>query len=142
MTANTPTNHHFLFGVNFLNDPTASAPLPRPNENSANITGIPISNTHTRYAIRKTEPPLSCTSFGNRHIVPKPTADPTVAAITPIFDENLFFPCILVKFVYKISHFVSNLQPNFHSFWSLHCRNGFATLLDGTKPREDFAPKR
>ena len=50
---------------------------------------MPTNTTHTRYAIRKTEPPFDCTSLGKRQIVPNPTAEPTVAATTPNFVDGV-----------------------------------------------------
>ncbi len=41
------------------------------------------------YISKNAAPPLLCTSAGNLHTLPKPTADPTVAAIRPILDANL-----------------------------------------------------
>ena len=43
---------------------------------------------HTKYSTRNAPPPCSPASYGNRHILPSPTAEPTVAAITPIFVTN------------------------------------------------------
>jgi hypothetical protein len=41
----------------------------------------------------KAPPPFSPTTYGNFHILPKPTALPAAANITPIFDEKelIFF---------------------------------------------------
>ena len=41
--------------------------------------------------IKKAPPPLACATAGNRQILPRPTAEPTVAAINPIFEENVRF---------------------------------------------------
>ena len=37
-----------------------------------------------RYTKRKAAPPFSPVSYGNRHILPSPTAEPAAAAINPI----------------------------------------------------------
>ena len=86
-----PAIHHFLPGVTFINEPTASDFPPRPSENSAIITGIPNINTQAIYTNRNAAPPLLCANTGNRHTFPRPTADPTVAAMSP----NLVANCVL-----------------------------------------------
>ena len=75
--------------------------LPLPTANSASMTGMPINTTLIRYATKKIEPPLACTSFGKRHIVPSPTAEPTVAAITPNLEEKPVFALIFVAICHK-----------------------------------------
>lgn len=87
-TANAPINHHFLPGLKCWNAPIVSHLLPLPSENSASITGIPNSSIHMIYNRRNAEPPLLCVSAGKRQMLPRPTADPTVAAIRPNFDAN------------------------------------------------------
>ena len=88
MIANAPDNHHFFLGVIALNAPTASERVLRPKENSASITGIPNRNTQPIYINKNAAPPLACVSAGNLHTLPNQTADPTVAAINPIFELN------------------------------------------------------
>ena len=86
--ASAPAIHHFLFGDSFFSDPTASDPPARPNENSESITGMPSRNTQPIYISKNAAPPLLCASDGKRHTLPRPTAEPTVAAISPIFELN------------------------------------------------------
>ena len=86
--AAAPTIHQCDFRDRFLNAPMASVPPALPSENSASITGMPSSNMQSIYISRNAAPPPACASAGNRHTLPKPTADPTVAAISPMRDPN------------------------------------------------------
>ena len=56
---------------------------------------MPSTSTHTIYTSKNAAPPLPCVSAGNRQTLPKPIADPTVAATNPILVANFAFPSII-----------------------------------------------
>ena len=89
MIPNTPAIHHFFLGVRRLNTPTESERPALPSDVSASITGMPISSMLSKYNIMKAAPPFSWVRLGKRHTLPNPTADPTVAAMTPILELNV-----------------------------------------------------
>jgi hypothetical protein len=57
-----------------------------------------------KYKNKKAAPPLPCVSAGKRHTLPNPIAEPTVAAINPIF-ENCTFAMIEAGFIYDIDKY-------------------------------------
>ena len=87
-TDTMPMSHHLVPGAILRNTPTESLRPARPKANSASITGMPNTAIHTMYSNRKAAPPLSAVSAGKRQILPKPTAEPTVAANSPNFEAN------------------------------------------------------
>ena len=64
----------------------------------------------------KAAPPFSPVIYGNRHTLPKPTADPAVARITPILLPKFALYSFIYKITYnkrcKIKYFFLLLQKN------------------------------
>ena len=56
----------------------------RPTTNSAVMRGMPMNATKPRYSKTNAAPPPSAATYENRHILPKPTADPTAARRNPV----------------------------------------------------------
>ena len=59
-----------------------------PMMNSAMITGMPSKITQRMYIEMNAPPPCIPASYGKRQMFPSPTAEPTDAAMTPIFVAN------------------------------------------------------
>src|SRR5512133_2258913 len=80
----TPISHQgWPLGASACSAEMGFALASRPSEISAIITGRPTSKVASKYTSKKPAPPLAPVRYGNFQILPRPTAEPRVAASTP-----------------------------------------------------------
>src|SRR5574343_245241 len=97
-TPKAPISHHgWPGGARVRSVVTASALALRPSMISAIITGRPTSRVASTYTTRKLAPPLAPVTYGNFQILPRPTAEPSVAANTPklLVKASLLAPAVV-----------------------------------------------
>src|SRR5699024_1486051 len=87
MTNATNTPHHpshSAFFPDILKNDNGTAPRYLcPIVNSIIKIRIPEVHNANKYGIKNAPPPLSYATYGNLHIFPSPTAEPTAAIIKP-----------------------------------------------------------
>ena len=86
-----------------------------PIAHSAQHIGSPISKNESTYAIMNAPPPYSATRPGNLKKLPKPTALPETAKITPIFEFHFseeFFSIIIKNNLNILAYTKKNLTIN------------------------------
>ncbi len=68
-------------------------------------------STQIIYTAKNAAPPFDSTSAGKRQTLPNPTADPTVAAMMPIFDLNNDFFAKTNKKLSEVDLFADVIKP-------------------------------
>ncbi len=101
---NTPSHrHHRRSGRSIGYALTGPLCALRPITNSVSIIIIPIRKTNSRYTIINAPPPYCPVIYGNRHILPNPTDEPTAAIIAPNEELKPRVSLIVIYIIIQLS---------------------------------------